>query len=64
MPDKEYPKCLAIKYIAAVSINAVTDPDKIALGRATVLPTTSLLFSMAGLWMILLKVLLAGDISD
>ena len=49
VPDSEYPKCLATKYIPAVRIKAAADPDSMALGRATVLPITSLLFSTAGL---------------
>lgn len=43
-------------------INAAMLPASSAFGLAIVAPTASLLFSIAGLCMKLLKVLLAGDI--
>ena len=48
-PDRGYPFIFARVYIARVKTKAATEPDSMAFGRATVLPVTSLTFSMVGL---------------
>ena len=45
-PDSLYPIVFAIKYARSVKMNAKIDPYSIEFGRATVLPTSSLVFSI------------------
>ena len=47
-PDNRYPYSLAIKYTMTEAI-APKAPEMIKLGRATVLPIASLVFSTTGL---------------
>ena len=59
--DNGYPLKRAITYSDAVSKNANSEPMRIAFGRATVLPTASLILSTVGWCMILLNLRPAGD---